>query len=168
MNLLLFPFLCLGIYPNDPPPCVTFTDGETICFDDTKNIDIHAIDSISYTRKTLEATAIEDCSKGSQFFINDSIVRHLSKKMRRKVFDPYCCKPKKDFPLYQEYTAFQVVQHPHSFIADVLEGKFERDCCSGNCKDLTITAIVFTFYVKDKRYRTLLLEKAKYNTLKKH
>ena len=106
MNLLLFPFLWLGIYPNDPPPCVTFTDGETICFDDTKNIDIHAIDSISYTRKTLEATAIEDCSKGSQFFINDSIVRHLSKKMRRKVFDPYCCKPKKDFFLISRIYSF--------------------------------------------------------------
>ena len=46
--------------------CVTFVDGERICFDE--KIPTEAIEKVTYERKSFKASVIEGCFKGSQFF----------------------------------------------------------------------------------------------------
>ena len=99
--LYLLGILWVG-YTYSQQRCVTFVDGEQICFDE--KIPTEAIEKVTYVRKSFKASVIEGCFKGSQFFIDEHIARHLDKKMRRKVYDRYCCDPNADdFFLYREY-----------------------------------------------------------------
>ncbi len=145
--------------------CVTFVDGGQICFDE--KIPTEAIEKVTYERKLFKASVIEGCFKGSQFFIDEHIAKHLDKKMRRKVYDHYCCIPNADdFFLYREYTAFEFKQGDHTFVADILGEDLIKECCEG-CEDYLMTAIVFTFYTKKGTYKEMLVEKGTKKHIKK-
>lgn len=145
--------------------CVTFVDGTQICFDE--KIPTGEIEKVTYVRKAFKASVIEGCFKGSQFFIDEYIAKHLDKKMRRKVYDRYCCDPNADdFFLYREYTAFEFRQGDHIFVADVLGEDLIKACCEG-CEDYVMTAIVFTFYTKKGTYKEMLVEKGTKKHIKK-
>ena len=145
--------------------CVTFVDGEQICFDE--KIPTEEIEKITYERKLFKASIKEDCFKGSQFFINEHIVKYLDKEMKRKVYDRYCCDPNADdFFLYREYTAFEFKQGDHTFVADILGDNLIKECCKG-CKDYVMTAIIFTFYTKSGTYKEILVEKGTKKCAKK-
>jgi hypothetical protein len=159
MTRLLLYFLGMFFIGNaySQQRCVTFIDGEKIYFDE--KIPTEEIEKIMYVRKQFKASIIESCFKGSQFFINENIAKHLDKKMKRKVYDRYCCDPNADdFFLYREYTAFEFKQDDNIFVADILDEDFEKECCA-SCNDYVMTAILFTFYTKNKTYRELLVEK---------
>ena len=137
--------------------CVTFLDGEQICFDE--EIPTKEIEKVTYVRKSFKASVIGGCFKGSQFFIDEHIAKYLNKKMRHKVYDRYCCIPNGDDSfLYREYTAFEFKQGDHIFVADILGEDLIKVCCEG-CEDYVMTAIVFTFYTKKGTYKEMLVEK---------
>ena len=162
--LYLLGILWVG-YTYSQQRCVTFVDGERICFDE--KIPTEAIEKITYVRKSFKASVIEGCFKGSQFFIDEHIARHLDKKMRRKVYDRYCCIPNRDdFFLYREYTAFEFKQGDHIFVADILGEDLIKECCKG-CEDYVMTAIIFTFYTKKGTYKEMLVEKGTKKYIKK-
>ncbi|WP_315106802.1 hypothetical protein, partial [Capnocytophaga gingivalis] len=136
-----------------------------ICFDE--KIPTEAIEKVTYVHKSFEASVIEGCFKGSQFFIDEHIAKHLDKKMRRKVYDRYCCDPNADdFFLYREYTAFEFKQGDHIFVADILGENLIKECCKG-CENYVMTAIIFTFYTKSGTYKEILVEKGTKKCAKK-
>ena len=53
--------------------CVTFVDGEQICFDE--KIPTEEIEKVTYVRKSFKASVIGGCFKGSQFFIDEHIAK---------------------------------------------------------------------------------------------
>ena len=145
--------------------CVTFVDGTQICFDE--KIPTGEIEKVTYVRKSFEASVIGGCFKGSQFFIDEHIAKHLDKKMRSKVYNHYCCIPNGDDSfLYREYTAFEFRQGDHTFVADIFGEDLIKECCEG-CKDYLMTAIVFTFYTKKGTYKEMLVEKETKKHIKK-
>ena len=77
MTRLLLYFLGMFFIGNaySQQRCVTFIDGEKIYFDE--KIPTEEIEKIMYVRKQFKASIIESCFKGSQFFINENIAKHL-------------------------------------------------------------------------------------------
>ena len=145
--------------------CVTFLDGEQICFDE--KIPTEEVEKVTYVRKSFKASVIGGCFKGSQFFIDEHIAKNLDKKMRRKLYDRYSCIPNRDdFFLHREYKAFEFKQGDHIFVADILEDNLIKKCCKG-CKDYVMTAIIFTFYTKSGTYKEILVEKGTKKYIKK-